>query len=163
MYNPDQSLRTATTQDLWTALLLKRRFNNLEPEQIVQDLYAQPHLWQKFWLGWLVFDVEFYQQTNEAPIARLLDMLVYAQDERLFKNDVLYIQSADEDCVPTLLELAKKWQVDDCEIYDRTRLAKILGRFTTLIDVLGEEKMMPQIERWKARAICTPIIAMWWD
>ena len=34
MYNPDQPLRTATTQDLWTALLLKRHFNSFEPEPI---------------------------------------------------------------------------------------------------------------------------------
>lgn len=34
MYDPNKSLQTATTQDLWTALLLKRRFNNFEPEQI---------------------------------------------------------------------------------------------------------------------------------
>ena len=163
MYNPDQSLRTATTQDLWTALLLKRRFNNFEPEQIVQDLYTQPQLWQKFWLGWLVFDLEFYEKTNEAPITRLLEMLVYAQTDRLSNNDVLYIQSADDDCVPTLLDLAKQWQADDCEVYDRPRLAKILGHLTTLIDVLGEEKMTRQIEQWKARSICTPVIAMWWD
>ncbi|NEP62838.1 MAG: hypothetical protein F6K31_38975 [Symploca sp. SIO2G7] len=70
MYNPNQPLYTATTEDLWTALLLKRRFNNFEPEPIVQDLYAQRQLWQKFWLGWIVFDVDFYQKTNEAPIAR---------------------------------------------------------------------------------------------
>ncbi|NEP62840.1 MAG: hypothetical protein F6K31_38985 [Symploca sp. SIO2G7] len=33
------------------------------------------------------------------------------------------------------------------EVYDRTRLAKILGRLETLIDVLGEEKMTRQIEQ----------------
>jgi hypothetical protein len=163
MYNPERSLRDATTQDLWTALLLKRRFNRFEPEPIVQDLYAQPQLWKKFWLGWLVFDLEFYQKTNEAPITRLLEMLVYAQDERLFKNDVLYIQSAEDDCVPALLALAKQWQADDCEIYDRTRLAELLGHLTTLIEVLGEEKMAQQIDQWKERSICAPIIAMWWD
>ncbi len=163
MYNPNQPLHTATTQDLWTALLLKRRFNNFDPEPIVQDLYAQPQLWRKFWLGWLVFDVAFYQKTNEAPIARLLEMLVYASDERLYKNDVLYIQSADDECVAPLLELAKQWQVDNCEVYDRTRLAKILGRLETLIDVLGEEKMTRQIEQWKDRGCCSPVIAMWWD
>ena len=74
MYNPDQPIRTATTQDLWTALLLKHSFNNFEPEPIVQDLYAQPQLWRKFWLGWLVFEVDFYRRTNEAPISRLLEM-----------------------------------------------------------------------------------------
>ncbi|EKV03373.1 hypothetical protein Lepto7375DRAFT_5668 [Leptolyngbya sp. PCC 7375] len=52
----------------------------------MQDLYAQPQLWQKFWLGWLVFDVDFYQKTNEAPIAPLLEMTVYASDERLYKG-----------------------------------------------------------------------------
>jgi hypothetical protein len=89
-------------------------------------------------------------------------MLVYAQDDRLFKNDVLYIQSAEDDCVPALLDLAKQWQADDCEIYDRTRLAKLLGHLTTLIEVLGEE-MAQQIDQWKERSICAPIIAMWWD
>lgn len=163
MYNPDQPIGTATTQDLWTALLLKRRFNNFEPEPIVQDLYAQPQLWRKFWLGWLVFEVDFYQKTNEAPIARLLEMLVYTSDERLYKNDVLYIQSADDDCVAPLLDLAKRWQVDDCEVYDRTRLATILGRLETLIEVLGEEKMTRQIEQWKERTCCSPVIALWWD
>ncbi|WP_181357813.1 hypothetical protein [Stenomitos frigidus] len=163
MYKPDQPLCTATTQDLWTALLLKRHFNSFEPEPIVQALYAQPQLWRKFWLGWLVFDLEFYQKTGEAPIARLLEMLVYAQDERLCRNDVLYIQSADDACVPDLLDLAKQWHADDCEVYDRTRLAKLLGNLTTLIEVLGEEAMAPQLEEWKERAICTPIIAMWWD
>lgn len=163
MYNPDRSLRDATTQDLWTALLLKRRFNSFEPEPIVRDLYAQPQLWKKFWLGWLVFDLEFYQKTSEAPITRLLEMIVYAQDERLSKNDVLYIQSAEDDCVPALLDLAKQWQADDCEIYDRTRLAKLLGHLTTLVEVLGEEKMAQQIDQWKERSICAPIIAMWWD
>ncbi len=163
MYNPDQPLRTATTQDLWTALLLKRHFNCFEPELIVQALYAQPQLWRKFWLGWLVFDLKFYQKTGEAPITRLLEMLVYAQDERLCRNDVLYIQSADDACVPALLDLAQQWHADECEIYDRTRLAKILGNLTTLIEVLGEEKMAPHLEEWKERAICTPIVAMWWD
>lgn len=163
MYNANQSLHTATTQDLWTALLLKRRFNNFEPEPIVQGLYAQPQLWQKFWLGWPVFDVDFYQKTNEAPITRLLEMIVYASNERLYKNDVLYIQSADDDCVAPLLELAKQWQADNCEVFDRTRLAKILGRLETLIDVLGEEKMTHQIEQWKNRECCSPVIAMWWD
>ena len=163
MYNPERSLRDATTQDLWTALLLKRRFNSFEPERIVQDLYAQPKLWKKFWLGWLVFDLEFYQKTNEALITRLLEMLVYAQDDRLFKNDVLYIQSAEDDCVPALLDLAKQWQADDCEVYDRTRLAKILGHLTPLIEVLGEEKMAQQLDQWKANTICAPVIAMWWD
>ncbi len=163
MYNPERPLQDATTQDLWTALLLKRRFNSFEPEPIVRDLYAQPQLWKKFWLGWLVFDLDFYQKTNEAPITRLLEMLVYAQDDRLFKNDVLYIQSAEDDCVPALLDLAKQWQADDCEIYDRTRLAKLLGHLTTLIEVLGEEKMTQQIDQWKERTICAPIIAMWWD
>ena len=42
------------------------------------------------------------------------------------------------------------------------RLAKILGHLTTLIEVLGEEKMAPQIEEWQARAIYAPIVAMWW-
>ena len=163
MYNPAKPLSEATTQDLWTALLLKRRFNNFEPQQIVQDLYARPQLWQKFWLGWLVFDVDFYQKTNEAPITRLFEMLVYAQDGRLYKNDVIYIQSADDEYVPVLMEIAKQWQVDDCEVYDRTRLAKILGRLTTLIDVLGEEKLTQQIEQWKDQTNCAPIIAMWWD
>lgn len=62
-------------------------------------------------------------------------MLVYAGDERLFKNDVLYIQSADDDAVLTLLDLAKRWQVDNWEIYDRARLAEVLGHMTTLIEV----------------------------
>jgi hypothetical protein len=62
MYTPERSLRDATTQDLWTALLLKRHFNSFKPESIVRDLYAQPLLWKKFWLGWLVFDLEFYQK-----------------------------------------------------------------------------------------------------
>ncbi|MEO0987215.1 MAG: hypothetical protein AAFY20_16910 [Cyanobacteria bacterium J06639_14] len=44
MYDPNQTLHTATTQDLWTALLLKRRFKNVETEPIVQNLYAQPQL-----------------------------------------------------------------------------------------------------------------------
>jgi hypothetical protein len=163
MYDPNKSLQTATTQDLWIALLLKRRFNNFEPEPIVQDLYSQPQLWQKFWLGWLVFDVEFYQKTYEAPIARLLEMLVYARDERLHKNDVLYVQSTDDDCVPALLDLAKSWQADDCEVYDRDRLAKILGRLTPLIEVFGEEKVTQHLEQWKSEVICAPVIAMWWD
>jgi hypothetical protein len=163
MYDPDQPIGTATTQDLWTALLLKRRFNNFEPEPIVQDLYARPQLWRKFWLGWLVFEVDFYQKTNEAPITRLLEMLVHASDERLYQNDVLYIQSTDDDCVAPLLDLAKRWQVDDCEVYDRTRLATILGRLETLIEVLDEEKMTRQIEQWKERGCCRPVIAMWWD
>lgn len=72
-------------------------------------------------------------------------------------------ESTDDDCVAPLLELAKQWQVDNCEVYDRTRLAKILGRLDTLIDVLGEEKMTHQIEQWKDRGCCSPVIAMWWD
>jgi len=163
VYNPNKSLQEATTQDLWTALLLKRRFNNFEPQQIVTDLYGQPQLWQKFWLGWLTFDAEFYQDTSEAPIARLLEMLVYAQEERLFKNDVLYIQSSDDDSVPALLDFGKQWQVDDCEIFDRDQMARILGRLTTLIEVLGEEKMTRQVEQWKSRQVCAPVVSMWWD
>lgn len=62
-----------------------------------------------------------------------------------------------------MLALAKQWQADKCEIYDRTRLAKIWGHLTTLIEILGEEKMTRQLEQWKARAICTPVMTMWWD
>lgn len=163
IFDPNLPLRAATTQDLWTALLLKRRFNSFEPEQIVQDLYQQRQLWRRFWLSWLVFDLDFYQKTSEAPITRLLEMLVYAKDERLYKNDVLYLQSSDDEAVPTLLELAKQWQADDCEVYDRTRLAKLLGHLDTLIEVLGEERMAGQIEQWKAQVICAPVIAIWWD
>jgi len=163
MYDSNRSLADATVHDLWTALLLKRHFNSFEPQQIVQDLYAQRHLWQKCWLGWLMFEVEFYQEFGEAPIARLLEMLVYAQDDQLYKNDVLYIQSAGDDCVPALLDLAKQWQADDCEVFDRIRLALILGKLAPLIEVLGEEKMSQTLERWKAQSICSPIIGMWWD
>ena len=49
--------------------------------------------------------------------------------------------------LPPLLELAKQWQVDDCEVYDRTWLTEILGRLETLIKVLGEEKMTRQLEQ----------------
>ncbi|MBD1847448.1 hypothetical protein H6F89_29420 [Cyanobacteria bacterium FACHB-63] len=163
MYDPTKSLAAATAQDLWTALLLKRRFNQFEPERIVQDLYAQPQLWQKFWLGWLTFDIEFYQDTREAPITRLLEMLVYAQDERLHKNDVLYIQSADDEFVPALLGFAKQWQADDCQVYDRAQLAEILGRMTLLKEVIEPEKMERHIDRWKTRQSCAPVLAMWWD
>jgi len=38
MYHSDQLLGTATTQDLWTALLLKRHFNRFEPEPLGQAL-----------------------------------------------------------------------------------------------------------------------------
>ena len=51
-----------------------------------------------------------------------------------------------------LLDLAKQWHADDCEVYDRTRLAKILRNLTTLIEVLGEGEMAPQLEAVQARA-----------
>lgn len=163
MYDPDKPLKAATTQELWTALLLKRRFNEFDPVPIVTDLYAQPHLWQKVWLGWLVFEVDFYQKTAEAPIARLLEMLVYAQDHRLYTNDVLYIQSADDEFVPALLDLAKRWQADDVQVFDRDRMAEIIGRLTMLIQTLGQDKMQQQIEHWKAESLCAPVLALWWD
>lgn len=163
MYDSDKPLKAATTQDLWTALLLKRRFNEFDPVPIVADLYAQPHLWQKCWLGWLVFEVDFYQKTQEAPIARLLEMLVYAQADRLYKNDVLYIQSADDEHVPALLDLAKRWQADDCQVFDRDYLAEILGRLTSSIEELGREKMQRHIEQWKANSGCAPVLTLWWD
>jgi hypothetical protein len=78
------------------------------------------------------------------------------------KNDVLYIQSSDDDSVPALLDFGKQWQVDDCEIFDRDQMARILGRLTTLIEVLGEEKMTRQVEQWKSRQVCAPVVSMWW-
>lgn len=136
--NLEQTVGQCTPQQLMEALMLQGgRWNNFDPEPILEDLYQNQDLWLQFMMLPLIGESE---QSN-----RLYSNLGLALRDLGYRwhADTLYVWSSDDDCVYPLVELGKTWMADDVQVMDRNRASMFIG--------YGGSDDPP------------PVVIYWWD
>lgn len=111
-----------TPQQFMEALMLTGgRWNNFNPEPILEDLYQNQHLWLNFMMLPLIGESE--------ASGRLYSNLGFALRDLgdRWHADTLYVWSQDDDCVYPLVDLGNTWLADDVQVMDRDRASKFIG------------------------------------
>jgi hypothetical protein len=127
-----------TPQQLMEALMLQGgRWNNFDPEPIVQDLHQNSHLWLNFMMLPLIGEDE-----ESGRLYSNLGLALRDLSDR-WHADTLYIWSRDDDCVYPLVDFGKTWLADDVQVMDRDRASVFIG--------YGGSSDPP------------PVVVYWWD
>ena len=135
MLNPTKPVGECSTQELLFALMLQRgKVNLFNSEQVLEDLYTHQDLWISFFLG--------PQVVEHADYCRNGLFLILRDINRQWHADTLYVHCRDDECVFPLIELGKSWQCDDLEVFDRKRVASLMGVYPSKLP---------------------PVLAFWWD
>jgi hypothetical protein len=113
-------------QELFAALVLQRRFNEFDGEEVISDLSHHPSLWASF----LFTKPIFAPDENGLSFGGVIDTLVAMANYRPmpetsmihfipYPADTLYILTENQDTIVSqLLDLGKKWRADSVEVCD---------------------------------------------
>jgi hypothetical protein len=127
-----------TPQQLMEAMVLQGgRWNNFDPEPILNDLYRHRDLWLSYMMLPLIAEDE-----KSGRLYSNLGLLLRDLGHR-WHADTLYIWSRDDDCVYPLVDFGKTWMADDVQVMDRDRASVFIG--------YGGSENPP------------PVVVYWWD
>lgn len=109
-------------QQLMEALMLQSgRWNNFDPEPILQDLHQNRHLWLSFMMLPLICEDD-----ESGRLYSNLGLALRDLSDR-WHADTLYVWSRDDDCVYPLVDFGKTWKADDVQVMDRDRASVFIG------------------------------------
>jgi hypothetical protein len=119
-----------TEQELFAALVLQRRFNEFNGEEIITDLAQNLHLWKSFLFSKPIYAPDKDGLSFNGLLETLLAMANYRPMPEhsilhfiSYPADTLYILTENQDeIVSQLIDLGKKWQADDVSICDGNSL-----------------------------------------
>jgi hypothetical protein len=135
---PHDLVKDCTPQQLMEVLMLSQgQWNCCDPAQILNDLYAQTHLWHNYMMLPHISVAEGSDRLYSNLGSLLRGMQHY------WHADTLYVWSRDDDCVYPLVDLGNAWCADDVQVMDRERASRFIG-YGGAIDP-------------------PPVVIYWWD
>jgi len=128
MLDKQKSVADCSAQELVAALMLQSIGDALDSEQVLHDLYDNPHLWKSFWMGPLL-------PLDDGPAEPL--MLLFLRDLAQFWHaSTFYILAKDKFCVKALEELGFQWHCDTIRVISGRQAGRLLGDFNNECFVL---------------------------
>ena len=160
-----------SAQELLSALVWQRRFNEFDGEEVITDLSHNLDLWHSF-----LFAKAIYAPTDEGGLsfANLVTTLLALANYRplpetsrvqfiSYPADTLYVLTENQETLVTqLIDLGKKWRADSVEVIDRHN--EEYGHYTQfrLRESLAkkDKSLLNQSNFERLDAV---VVAYWWD
>jgi len=121
MLDQQKSVGDCTAQELVAALMLRAMRDAFNPEQVLQDLYANTHLWKSFWMGALL-------PLDERSLTSLL--LLFLRDlQECWNADTLYVLAHDPACCQPLEAFGDRWNCDTVRVVTGELAQRLLGQY----------------------------------
>lgn len=154
-------------QELFSALVWQRRFNQFDGREVITDLSLHPELWASFLFSKPIFAPDENSLSFSGMVDTLLAMANYRPMPETsiihfipYPADTLYILTENQDTtVSQLLDLGKKWRADSVDVCDDTneeyyfRLKRRL--MARLEGALGDKNVQREQD--------TVVVSYWWD
>lgn len=170
--NKIQNIATSySPQELLSALVWQRRFNEFDGKEVITDLSHNLDLWHSFFFGKAI-----YAPTDEGGLsfANLVTTLLALAGDRPrpetsmiqfvpYPADTLYVLAENQEILVTqLIDLGKKWRTDSVEVIDRHSEEYGCHTQFRLSEGLAKKEKSPlnqsNLEREDA-----VVVVYWWD
>jgi hypothetical protein len=122
----EQIAQSYLPQELFAALVWRRRFNEFDGQEVITDLANHPELWASFLFSKPIFAPDEHGLSFNGVIDTLLAMANYRPMPETsimhfipYPADTLYILTVNRDTtVAQLVDLGKKWRADSVDVCD---------------------------------------------
>ena len=154
-------------QELFSALVWQRNFNQFNGQEVITDLSQNEHLWASFLFTKTIFAPDEYGLSFDGLLDTLLAMANYRPMPEssiihfvYYPADTLYILTENQDTIVSqLLDLGKKWCADSVDITDGSNEDYGL-RLKHQLQMRLENGLESE-SFWQQRDAV--VIAYWWD
>jgi hypothetical protein len=163
----EQIAQSYSPQELFAALVWRRRFNEFNGQEVITDLANHPELWASFLFSKPIFAPDENGLSFSGVIDTLLAMANYRPMPETsimhfipYPADTLYILTVNRDTtVAQLVDWGKKWRADSVDVCDGTS-EEFGWRLKRRLFARLEEGLQGEDVENDRDAV---VISYWWD